>query len=89
MQFHELRETDHARIEFREIAGMSGSFAPAGDIYGYLGADSETNDYAALEPWTQYEEAYDFSAIYRGTATNSLIQMHRFNQTPIGFGSLV
>jgi VCBS repeat-containing protein len=87
MQFHELQSTDHARIEFQEIAGTSGRFEPIGDLYGYLGVDAENNDYAALEPWTPYEEAYDFSAVYRGTAANALAQMHRLNQTPLGFGN--
>ena len=43
MQFHELTSQDHARVEFQEIAGIGNSFAPHGDIYGYLGADARDN----------------------------------------------
>ncbi|QDT13085.1 DUF4347 domain-containing protein [Planctomycetes bacterium K23_9] len=90
MQVHELdksRNTGYARVEFEEIGGIGQQFAPSGDAFGYLGQDKMDNDYAALEPWTPYEEHYDFIAIYRGSASVKLATMHRKNNQSIGFGT--
>jgi len=89
MQFHELASQDHARFEFVELAGIGSTFAPRSDVYGYLGTDARDNDYAALEPWTPYGESYEFSAVYRQTAGQSLALLHRMHQRPIGLGSTI
>jgi len=86
MQFHEMASLDHARFEFEEVAGSAGTFAPGGDIYGYLGDDSENNNYGALEPYTSYDAQFEFTAIYRGAANSWLSRAHRVNSNPVGFG---
>ena len=90
MQVHELdqsRGTGYARVEFVEVAGIGQAFTPNGDPFGYLGQDKMDNDYAALEPWTPYDEHYDFIAIYRGGAKVSLAMLHKKANQSIGFGS--
>lgn len=89
MQFHEIASHDHARFEFVELAGIDSTFAPRSDSYGYLGIDARDNDYAALEPWTPYGESHEFSAVYRRTAGQSLMALHRMHQRPIGLGSIM
>ncbi len=89
MQFRGLGSLDYVRVELQEIAGTNGMFTPNGDIYGYLGQDARDNEYSSLEPWTSYDELYDFTAVYRGSAAQSLSRMHQLNQSPIGFGTRV
>ena len=86
LQFHQLRSLDHARFEFVEVAGNWQTFDTRGDIFGYLGADRVNNDYASLEPWTPYSQAYEFTANYRPSVQQSLIEQHRIHTRPLGLG---
>lgn len=86
MQFHDVRGLDHARIEFVEMPGTDASFDSRGDIYGYLGMDNADNDYAALEPWTSFDNAHQFTATHRPTVRQSLMHQHRVNTRPLAFG---
>ena len=87
MQMHNARNVENARVEFTEIVGSIQTFAPNGDIYGYLGVDQQSNHYASLEPWTGFDQAYDFNAVLSGTARQKLARMHQQNNATIGLAS--
>ena len=89
MQVHNLSggSNRYARVVFEEVRGMSASFSPNADAFGYMGSESGNNDYASLEPWTPFEEQYDFAAIYRGSAKVTLASMHRQHNSSLGLGT--
>ncbi|MEL6108930.1 MAG: hypothetical protein AAFU85_23220, partial [Planctomycetota bacterium] len=86
MQVHNLERVDYVRVDFEEVAGNASAFAPTGDIFGYLGDDQHRNLYTALEPWAGYDHEFDFTAVYRDSASRSLHRMHVEANRPIGFG---
>ena len=84
MQIHGADTGKGVRIEFCEVPGSGSIFDPAGDIYGDLGLDTTANGYSTLQPWTDYERPYDFTAVYHGRAEHSLRHMHHQNRNPVG-----
>jgi len=89
MQVHNLDYSGYARVEFVEIPGIGSLFSPKSDLFGYRGGMHSDEHYSALGPWTSYEHQYDFVAIYRGSASQSLATMHRGNNDPLGFGTTI
>nr|WP_161501197.1 isopeptide-forming domain-containing fimbrial protein [Rhodopirellula sp. SM50] len=86
MQFQGLDQEEEVRVEFEEISTAAETFASTGDSFDALGLPHGKTHYHSLQPWTAYDDRYEFNAVYRGSARQSLASEHRHANRPIEFG---
>ncbi|WP_197455228.1 DUF4347 domain-containing protein [Stieleria neptunia] len=86
MQFQGLDQEEEVRVEFEEISTAAETFTTAGDSFGAPGLPHGQTHYHSLQHWSAYDDRYDFNAVYRGSARQSLSNEHRQANRPIGFG---
>ncbi|MCS7467528.1 isopeptide-forming domain-containing fimbrial protein [Stieleria sp. ICT_E10.1] len=86
MQFQGLDQEEEVRVEFEEISTAAETFASTGDSFDALGLPHGQTHYHSLQPWTAYDDRYEFNAVYCGSARQSLAKGHRHANRPIGFG---
>ncbi len=79
MQFQGTEGNNFYRIEFEQVS------AGAADVYGYFGLNPADNTYQAMESITTYEDPLSVEKAMQ-SSLDSIQQIHRVNENPLGFG---
>ncbi|QDV81992.1 hypothetical protein TBK1r_09170 [Stieleria magnilauensis] len=87
IQFWGVHRGEEVRAEFEEIGCAVEMFSAAGDGISSRPMSPGETHYQSLHPWSAYDDRYEFNAVYRGSAQESLANEHRRANRPIGFGS--
>ncbi len=87
MQLQGLSRGEEVRVEFEEMSGAAETFANSRASFADMELPHGQAHYRSLQHWSSYDQRYDFNAVYRGSARESLAGEHRHANRPIGFGA--
>jgi VCBS repeat-containing protein len=79
MHFQGASRFEHYRVEFDFVIESA-------DVYGYLGLHPSDDSYQAMQPLTEWEEAYSIQRVMRTTPEKTLDHLHQENSRPMGMG---